>query len=218
MANANGQEPVILNHHPDGIQVNINDPNKPRNKPKFTERKPPKETAGQKIKHAFFGPDVDDVGKYMLKECLEPIGKRMVNNASQSILKRIGDAIQILLFGKVVSNQNGGVDYTSFYNPAIGSNGISPSGQPMKVYKVMDAVDTFTFANRADAEETLLYLRGRIKAFGSSSVIDYYEHINAPVDYMMADRGWVDLTNARVIPTPNGYELDLPKPILLKRG
>lgn len=211
----NGQDPVILNHDPNPqIKISIEDPSKPK-KPKYTQQIKAKESVGTKLKHAFLGPDVDDVGNYLLKEYLEPTGKRLLNNGAQGILKHIGNGIQVLLFGKVINQQqNGGVDYTSFYNSNIGPNG----QQQQKSYKVMDAVDTFTMS-REDALETLAYLRGRIQQFGSASVLDYYEHINAPLDYMMSDRGWKSLDGVQVLPMPgNGFYIDLPRPIYLKRG
>lgn len=208
------QEPVILSQEPGPVRININDPTKkPSGPPKFKSQKPPKETVGVKLKHAFLGPDVDKVGEYVVKEYLEPAGKRMVNNASQNILKKIGDGIQILLFGKIISTQNGGVDYTSFYNPSI-----APGQQPVKAYKLLDAVDTFTFPTNSAATEVLNYLKGRIRTYGSVSVADYYENIGATVDYMMVDRGWINLESARVISTPDGFIIDLPRPIGLKRG
>ncbi len=212
---ANEQQPVILSQEPGSVKISIEDPTKPKQPAKYKDRLPPKETTSTKLKHAFFGPDVDKVGDFVLEEYLKPAGKRMLNNASQSILKKIGDGIQVLLFGRVISNQNGGVDYTSFYNPNV-----APGGQPQapKAYKLVDAVDTFTFATRHDAEETLSYLRGRIATYKSASVADYYEHIQAPVDYMMVDRGWINLDNARVISNPSGFIIDLPRPIALKRG
>ena len=208
-------KPVILSSEPSNIKINIEDPNKP--KPKYTKKEPGKEKTSTKLKHAFLGPDVDDVGTYILKEHLEPTGKRMLNNASQSLLKTIGNGIQVLLFGKVVSQQNGGVDYTSFSNPNIGGNNYTGQGQ-LKAYKVMDAVEVFTFPSRQVAEDALGYLRGRIRTYQSASVSDYYEYIGAPLDYMMVDRGWINLDNARVITTPEGYQIDLPRPISLKRG
>lgn len=213
----NGQDPVILTTEPGTqIKINLDDPSKPKPQPKYTKRIEAKESVGTKLKHAFLGPDVDDVGAYVLKEYLEPTGKRLLNNTAQGLLKKIGNGIQILLFGKVVTTQNGGVDYTSYYNPSIGVN---QQGQPtQKAYKVMDAVDVFALS-REDAMETLAYLRGRIHEYGSASVIDYYEHIGAPLDYMMADRGWRNLDSVQILPMPgNGYYIDLPRPIYLKRG
>lgn len=209
------EEPVILSHDPNTqIKISIEDPSKPK-QAKFTNQIKAKESVGTKLKHAFLGPDVDDVGNYILKEYLEPTGKRMLNNGAQGILKHIGNGIQILLFGKVVNQQNGGVDYTSYYNSNIGPGG---QQQQQKSYKVMDAVDTFTMS-RENALETLAYLKGRIKEFGSASVLDYYEHIGAPLDYMMSDRGWKNLDNVQVLPLPgNGFYIDLPRPIYLKRG
>lgn len=211
----NGQDPVILSTEPNAqIKINIEDPTKPKTQPKFTKRIEAKESMSTKLKHAFLGPDVDKVGDYVLKEYLEPTGKRLLNNTAQGLLKHIGNGIQVLLFGKVITNQNGGVDYTSYYNPNVGSQ----NNQQQKAYKVMDAVDVFALS-KTDADETLAYLRGRIREYGSASVIDYYEHIGAPLDYMMADRGWKNLDSARVLPMPgNGYYIDLPRPIYLKRG
>ena len=216
LTNDNGQGPVILSQEPvaGNVHINIQDPNKPKSPPKYVNKLPPKETVGTKLKHAFLGPEVDKVGEYVVKEYLEPAGKRMLNNASQNILKKIGDGIQILLFGKIVSTQSGGVDYTSFYNPNIAPG----QQQAPKAYKLLDAVDTFTFRTNADAQAALNYLRGRIATYKSVSVADYYENIGAAVDYMMVDRGWLNLDNARVISTPDGFIIDLPRPILLKRG
>lgn len=221
-ANNQQQEPVILSHDPQGIRVDIQDPSKPKNPQKYIKKTAANPTIGATMKHAFFGPDVDNVGEYVLKEYLEPTGKRLLNNASQTILKKIGDGIQVLLFGKVISSQNGGVDYTSFYNPNVGTQQ-SGNTQP-KIYKVMDAVDTFTFATRDLATETLNYLRGYSNQYGSVPVSEYYEHIGASMDYsmqsIMVDRGWIKgaLNATEVKPTPEGFIIDLPRPILLKKG
>lgn len=212
---ADKQEPVILSTQPDSIQINLSDPNKPKQPPKYSKKDPAKESIGTQIKHAFLGKNVDNVGEFVLKEYLEPTGKRLLNNASQSLLKTIGNGIQVLLFGKVVDqSQNGGVDYTSFYNPNIGPN----QQQQPKAYKVLDAVETFTFPSRAVAMDVLAYLKGRIATYKSVSVADYYEYIGASIDYMMVDRGWINLDGATVIPTPEGFQINLPRPISLKRG
>lgn len=214
----NGQEPVILNHEPNGtqIKINIEDPNKPKQPPKFIKKTEAKESVGTKVKHAFLGPDVDKVGDYILQEYMVPTGKKLLNNGIQGFLRKLSDGVQVLLFGRVVSTQNGGVDYTSFSNPNIGPGN---AGQPaVKAYKLMDAVDTFTFPTRQGAQDVLNYLRGRIQTYKSASVADYYEYIGSPVDYMMVDRGWMNLDGARVISTPDGFIIDLPRPVSLKRG
>lgn len=214
----NGQDPVILNHEPNAgqIKINIQDPNKPKVQPKFIKKTEAKESVSTKVKHAFLGPDVDKVGDYVLKEYMVPTGKKILNNGLQWFLHKLSDGIQVLLFGRVVSTQNGGVDYTSFSNPNIAPNS---NGQPaVKAYKLLEAVDTFTFPTRQGAQEALDYLKGRISVYKSASVADYYENIGAPVDYMMVDRGWVSLDSARIISTPDGFIIDLPRPIALKRG
>ena len=213
----NGQDPVILSHENTGqITINIEDPNKPKQPQKFIKKTEPKESVSAKVKHAFLGPDVDKVGDYILKEYMVPTGKKLLNSGIQGLLRKLSDGVQVLLFGRVVSTQNGGVDYTSFANPSVGS---SSSGQnSVKAYKLMDAVETFTFPTRQVAQDTLDYLRGRIKTYGSTSVADYYEYIGSAINYMMVDKGWVNLDGARVISTPEGFIIDLPRPISLKRG
>ena len=42
----------------------------------------------------------------------------------------------------------------------------------------------------------LEYLKGLIDTYGSASVMNYYEAVNEPVDFMMANKGWtVNYTN-----------------------
>ena len=88
----------------------------------------------------------------------------------------------------------------------------------------MDQVDVFAFTDKRKAEECLAYLRGRIQTYGSASVVDYYEWINTnlqvdiPLDYNMTYRGWVDLNNVIITPDPNGFIINLPRPVGLKRG
>ena len=60
-------------------------------------------------------------------------------------------------------------------------------------------------------------MKGRIATYGSASVLNYYELVGEQVDYMMADRGWLDLSTAEVRSAPEGFIIDLPRPIMLKR-
>lgn len=208
-------EKVILSEEPSSVRINIEDPNKPNKKQIATAKKlPPKETVVDKVIHGFYGNDVNrtNVGDYILKERLIPVGQRMLNNASQNFLKRTGDAIQMLIFGKVIQNNNGPTDYTSFSNPNVAQ------AAPPTAHKLMNQVEQFAFSTRNDAERVLAYLRGRIKEFGSCSVLDYYEAVNEPVDYMMSNQGWMDLSTAQIRVAPEGFIIDLPRPIALKRG
>ena len=204
---------VILSEEPESVRINIQDPTKPSKQIAQAKKLPPKETVVDKVIHGFYGNDVNksNVGDFILKERLVPVGKRMLNNASQDFLKRTGDAIQMLIFGKVIDNKNGPTDYTSFSNPNVAQS--TPTA-----HKLMNQVEQFAFSTRTDAERVLAYLRGRIKEFGSTSVLDYYEAVNEPVDYMMSNQGWMDLSTATIRVAPEGFIIDLPRPIALKRG
>lgn len=204
-------DPVVLSEEPETFKVTVNDPTKP--KAIATARKiPPKENAKEKLIHAFFGAEVnsDNLGEHIVKDYAEPTAKKILNTVAQSVLHKLGDAVQMLLFGKIVDNKNGPVDYTSFSNPGIASAPVA--------HKLTDKVETFVFSTRQEALKVLDYLKGLIATYGSASVLNYYEAVQEPPDYMMADRGWMDLSSAEVRNTPEGWIIDLPRPIALKRG
>ena len=212
-------DPVILSEEPSSVKININDPTKPKQNPAGKMiKKTVKIPWYDKIIAALFGPDVnhENIFDHFLKDWAEPTAKRMINNGVQSGLKRAGDATQVMLFGRVV-NSNGPTDYTSFSQP--GGNLNAPGG-----YRVTDQVDVFAFRDKNKAEECLAYLRGRINVYKSVGVLDYFEwlndnlHAEIPLDYSMVDRGWVDLSNVNVLPDPNGFIINFPRPIYLKRG
>ena len=210
-------DPVVLSEEPESLKLKINDPTKPAPvKPTVQVKKiEPKPKAIDKAIGAFFGNDVNsqNVGEYVLKEWAEPTAKRMANNAAQGLLKKIGSAVQVLLFGKVLDNTNGPTDYTSFSKPGA----VQPTQLP-SAHKLMEEVEQFAFSSRTDALQVLEYLRGKIATFGSVSVLDYYEAVHEPVNYLMADKGWMDLSTAEVAVAPEGFVIKLPRPILLKRG
>lgn len=213
------EDPVILSEEPASVRINVVDPNKP--KPANTGgrmiKKPQKVPWLDRIIGAAFGQEVnrENLGEYIINNIAVPAGKRMLNNGIQSGLKRASDASQVMLFGRVVSSPNGPTDYTSFSNPQVAK----PGG-----YSVMDQVDVFAFTDKNKAIECLNYLRGRIQTYGSASVVDYYEWITTnlgvdiPLDYNMTYRGWVDLSSVVIAPDPNGFIINLPRPIGLKRG
>ena len=207
--------PVVLSEEPESFKINVDDPTKPKAKGivKNVRKVEVQPKTKDRIIKAFFGPEVDseNLGEHIVKDYAEPMAKRMLNNAAQGVLKKLSDAVQVLLFGKVVNSRNGPVDYTSYSNPNVG-----PSA-PV-AHKLADRVEQFVFSTRQDALKVLEYLKGRIQEFGSASVLDYYDAIQEPADYMMANRGWMDLSMAEVRATPEGFIIDLPRPIALKRG
>lgn len=210
---------VILSEEPTNVRLNIQDPSKPQNNPGRIVTVQKKIPWYDKVISGLFGNEVrhDNLADYLLNNWAIPTGKKMLNNGIQSGLKRTGDAAQVLLFGKVINSNNGPTDYTSFSKPN-GGNVVQGA------YRVMDQVDTFAFTQQRKAEECLGYLRGRISTYGSVSVVEYFEWINAnlgtdiPLDYNMTYRGWVDLNASRVSQSAEGWIIELPRPVALKRG
>ena len=212
-------DPVILSEEPKNVRINIQDPTKPKqNSAGQMVTRPVKIPWYDRVISALFGGDVnhENIGEHFINDWAVPTGKRMLNNGIQSGLKRAGDATQMMLFGHVVNSQNGPVDYSSYSQP-----GAAPAPG---IYKVSEQVEVFAFRDRMKAEECLAYLRGRIQTYQSVGVLDYFEWLNdklgagIALDYNMADRGWKDLNNVTVKPDPNGYIIDFPRPVFLKRG
>ena len=218
---AEPNKPVIMSEEPGNVRINIADPKKPKvagsgGKMIKKEQKIP---LLDRLISAYCGKSVtrQNLGEYILKERIEPAGLRMANTLIQNTLKRTSDAAQMMLFGRVVNSSTGPTDYTSFSNP--NNVNAKPGG-----YRVSNQVDVFAFTNLAKAEECLAYLRGRIREYGSAGVLDYWEWINSnlnmdiPLDYNMTNLGWVDLNNCTIKPDPNGFVIDLPRPIILRKG
>lgn len=208
------EERVIFSEEPSQVKINIQDPNKP--KAGKVIKKEQKKSFLDKLIGAFFGPDVNsqNIGQHFVDDYAVPTAKRMINNGIQTGLKRTGDAAQMMLFGKVINSSSGPVDYSSYS---------AQNSVPMGGYRVMEQVDVFAFTDKRKAEECLAYLCGRIKTYGSAGVLDYWEWINdnlktdIPLDYNMANRGWKDLSNVRILTDPNGFIIDFPRPISLQR-
>lgn len=207
------EQPIVMSEEPEQVRISVDDPTKPKAKIANARKIAPKPTVADKVIGAFFGSEVNkqNVGEHILNDYAVPAGKRMLNNAAQGILKGLGNGVQMLLFGKVVNQTGGPTDYTSYSNP----NNVTKAPA---VHKLMDQVETFAFGSREDAFNMLNYLKGRIVQFGSVSVLDYYEAMNEPVDYMMANRGWTDLSTATVQVAPEGFIIVFPRPIALKKG
>jgi len=213
-------EPIIMSEEPTSVKINIQDPSKPKTVSQGGRmvKRAPKVTFWDKVISALFGSEVNsqNLGQHLIDDYAVPTAKRMINNGIQSGLKRTGDAAQVMLFGKVVNSNNGPTDYTSFSQP---NNVQKPGG-----YRVMDKVDTFAFTSRQKAIECLEYLKGRIQKYQSVGVLDYFEWINnelnmdIPLDYNMANRGWVDLSMATVSVAAEGFIIELPRPIALTKG
>ena len=203
-------EPVILSDEPDQIKIQVDDPSKPKNIVSNVRKIPQKARVSDKLIGAFFGEDVNtgNIGEHLIKDYAEPAGKRILNTFAQTLLKKAGDAVQVLLFGKVI-NSDGPTDYTSFSNPNIKKGPVA--------HKLTQQVEQFAFSTRQEAVKVLDALKGRIATYGSASVLNYYELVGEQVDYMMADRGWLDLSTAEVRSAPEGFIIDLPRPIMLKR-
>lgn len=203
-------EPVILSDEPDQIKIQVDDPSKPKNIVSNVRKIPQKARVSDKLIGAFFGEDVNtsNIGEHLIKDYAEPAGKRILNTFAQTLLKKAGDAFQVLLFGKVI-NSDGPTDYTSFSNPNIKRGPVA--------HKLTQQVEQFAFSTRQEATKVLDALKGRIATYGSASVLNYYELVGEQVDYMMADRGWLDLSTAEVRSAPEGFIIDLPRPIMLKR-
>lgn len=79
----------------------------------------------------------------------------------------------------------------------------------------MYEIEAISFPDRADAEKVLDSLFQVISQYGYATVTDLYGACGVTSNYQDARYGWRDLRGSGIKRIRDGFELDLPDPILL---
>ena len=219
----NNDEPIILKQDNGDVKLMYRDPNKTQlpmptkpvvgNKPKVIKQKPKTPGFLQKASKYFFGEEVEDPGKYLWENKIEPAGKRIISNATNEALTMIKHAVQRKLYDGQIFD-DGPEDYTSY------SNGTRSSTQPKrnmpKTYKALAPVKELRFTNRMDAVKVLADLKKIIVNEGAVTVGKYYELSDAADEAESSDysSGWLNLDSVvDPVESPGGgWILKLPDP------
>lgn len=167
-----------------------------------------KKSALAKIRDMFIAEDASKVGNYILLDVLVPSIKRAIVD----IIKSSAD----MIFGTTGSSKP--TSTTKYiYNGVPYVNYSSQNKKPEpSVARSQYEVGDITFENRSDAEEVLSKMDELISIYGSASVADLCEMVDAPYEFVANKYGWKDLHDAVPIRTAHGYALRLPRSVPLE--
>lgn len=144
-----------------------------------------KKPLSKKIKEAFVPEDISDVKTWVIKDLIIPTMK-----------DAFFDFVSMLFYGEFSSKKERGymTDYRNYYNSRSGRNGSSrkPSYSPSRTNSLDDKMDfrNIIVRNRADAEIIVNSMIERIQNFGSVSVAELFDLIDAPSNYTDNNYGW----------------------------
>lgn len=72
--------------------------------------------------------------------------------------------------------------------------------------------DQIVVSSRAEAEEIVSSLVGRITGYGCATVADLYDMVGIKSKFTDTNWGWIELKDVTLRNTDHGWLIDLPKP------
>lgn len=168
-----------------------------------------KETFRSKLKRAFFGDNVENVGDYMFFDVGIPAVKATISDM-------IGNGIEVLLFGEARGRRRGdrGTDYARVHRDNRDRRDRDYSDRDRGDNRVVSYRDLF-FEDKASAKDFIADVYDYVKDYGRISV-SVYMSLGGVTSTSWDDnhRGWYkeDLANLRPISTRYGWEIDVPRP------
>lgn len=170
-----------------------------------------KKNLGQKFADVFLSDEVDSVKDYVLFDVIVPAIK-------DAIVTTINGAVEMMFYGGYSAPRNTRrdgnktyVSYGSYYN--------GPKRERSKSSEDRNARNDYTnliFDSRAEAEDVLGRLADIVSSeFEQATVADLYELAGISSSFTDNKWGWMDLRGANVKRVRDGYQLNLPRPILL---
>lgn len=182
------------------------------------ERKKP---IGRRLAETFTGDDAKSVGEYILFDVMVPAAKSMIADAASQGTER-------LLFGEVRRPRTSG---TRVYSSAPTNYNKVRSGVPADRRGFSDTrQDGYEISrrgrashdfrevvldSRADAEVVIDNMMATLEQYDVVTVSDFYDLIGITGNFTDEKYGWVDLRQAHVVRTRDGYIVNLPKPVAL---
>ncbi len=167
-----------------------------------------KESFGSKLKRAFFGDNVENVGDYMFFDVGVPAFKATISDM-------IGNGIEVLLFGEARGRRRDrGTDYARVSRDRDSRRDRYDSDRDRSDNRSTTYRDIY-FENKSDAQKFIADVYDYVKDYGRISV-SVYMSIGGLTSTSWDDnhKGWYkeDLANLGLIRTRYGWEIDAPRP------
>ena len=171
-----------------------------------------KKSSGRKIVEDFISEDMDSVKSHILSDVLVPALKDMFYDAVTSGLSMLlgGEGRSTGYRGASSSRES----YNKYYKQK-NNYATRAADTPARSRNERYSYDDIILDSRAEAEEVLDVLDEYLTDFGMVSLLELYEAVGKPTNYMDSKYGWFDLKTASVARTRDGYLLKLPRIQLL---
>lgn len=171
-----------------------------------------KKGLGRRFIDDFFNGNVKDVKAYLIYDVLIPSIKETINSL-------INKGTEMILFGessRPSSNRKATASgtYISYGSTFRSDRERLPSSARNRLVRKFDDIE---FKSRAAAEEALDILTELMDVYHQVTVSDLYDTAQISHEWTedVEGYGWTDISNVRIIPTREGYVLDMPKCVKL---
>lgn len=151
----------------------------------------------------FISEDVDNVKSYILLDVLIPSAKKAISEI-------VSNGIDMLLYGEArhTDTKKRGASYVS-YNKYSDKDRFDRKDR-YRATSVFD-LDNIFLDSRGEAEQVLSQMCDIIDEYDVVSVADLYDLVGLDYPHTANKYGWINLRNADVARTRDGYLLKLPK-------
>lgn len=175
-----------------------------------------KKNALQRASESVFEEDGRTIGSYLVFDVLIPAAK-------DTLYSLMTNGMDMLLWGN--ATHGGGAPYRPYGASRSSYTAYNKYSQPDTRRKPTTSnmsrktlqFDDIILDSRGDAERVLDYLFERLDAYDCVTVADLYDAVEITSDYTQTRYGWYDLSDAYVKRCRDGYQIVLPKAVVLDR-
>lgn len=169
-----------------------------------------KKTVGEKFADVFLSDDINDVKGYVIFDVIVPAIK-------DAIFDTVKGSLEMIFYGNssAPSKRDGGKSYVT-YGSYYSSDRERSRRNNRDDRSSKSNYSNIIVASRAEAEDVLGVLQDLVASeYGQATVADLYELVGVTSEYTDNKWGWMDLRSANVRRVRDGYQINLPRPILL---
>lgn len=160
----------------------------------------------RKFADIFISEDVNSVKSYIFMDVLVPAIKKAIYDI-------VTNGIDMFLYGgggRAKNNSNNSrVSYRNYYDQ---KNNNAPRPSENRNSNSFN-YDDIVFNNRGEAEAAKSQMQDIVSRYGIVTVNDLYEMVDLTAPYTSTKYGWMDVSNAEVIRSRDGYILKLPRAV-----
>jgi hypothetical protein len=179
-----------------------------------------KPSLGSRFKTTFFSGDAKGTAQHVWQNILVPMAQNALLDAIQQGSERmvVGQVRSRSSMGGTIPNLLGlgHQAYNKMYtNGPMPGPMATTSVQQQRMNRATHNFSDFVVGSRAAAEVVIDRMYDLLSRDGAVTVADFMDLIGENADYTMQKWGWVDLHGSQVVRVPQGYLIDLPRPVPL---